>query len=154
MNIHQSVVRLSKYEINDCQYVKNFFVALLSVYFIFSNLRKCITSVSHVATLGEAGDFQLSKILRLASSVVNATTTADLVVRGLKSGGIPKIAALGEGSRSMERTSDNISNTVVQNVCSLGHDQNICVRLAGDKPQRSHLSSTSGYIAASLDLQK
>ena len=146
MNIHQSVVRLSKYEINDCQYVKNFFVALLSVYFIFSNLRKCITSVSHVATLGEAGDFQLSKILRLASSVVNATTTA---VRGLKSGGIPKIAALGEGSRSMERTSDNISNTVVQNVCSLGHDQNICVRLAGDKPQRSHLSSTSGYIAAS-----
>ena len=65
-------------------------------------------SLSHIAIEGGIGDFHPNNILRLAISVANANILDCFAVKGVESGGTPKIAIWGDGSRGTTSTSDKI----------------------------------------------
>ena len=103
------------------------------VFLIFSIFMKERISLIRELNEGAFEDFHLSKIRRLATSVINATKSALYEERGTVGGRTPNKAVKGEGEIVSSKTSDRISKTLDQYSCRLGQDQSVCAKDAGDE---------------------
>ena len=104
------------------------------VFLIFSIFIKERISLIRELNEGAFEDFHLSKIRRLATSVINAMKSALYEERGTVGGRTPNKAVKGEGEIVSSKTSDGLrKKTLDQYSCRFGQDQSVCAKDAGDE---------------------
>lgn len=136
----------SKYLSNGFQWVKNLSDEPLMENFIFSNFKSPKISCSQTLINGGWDDFHNNKILFLAMRETKAIRLFWIAVVWRLFGGLPNIAICGVGVNFILNISEIILKNWCQNSKSLGHAQNIWVRLQGICEHLLHLSSNlSGY---------
>lgn len=81
--------------------------------------------------------FHLDKISLLASKELKVFVKCP--GKELASGPTSNSEIIGDGSIAVPHITENVSKTDCQKVHNFGHDQNMCIRVAGACLQRSHV---------------
>lgn len=133
-----------------CQIENNLSVNPHSANFIFSNWRCCITALTQFSFVGGQICFQFRRTNIFARRVAKATRFYFDVERIMSCVWTPNMAIIQMGPIDLPNTSDILSKMEHRILGSLGQDQNISAKVAGDCLHWLHRGSTVGHIFESF----